>query len=92
MYSDFVFLDRFLFELLCKNTHTDTQTHTDSNEYPIVAFSKNATIMTKGGPTYYVRNGVNLGSLLKYYRHFKNRQNAKILSSLQKLLNIIFRY
>ena len=40
MYSDFVFLDRFLFELSCKKTHT----HRDSNEYPIVAFSKNATI------------------------------------------------
>ena len=26
-----------------KNTHTHT--HRDSNEYPIVAFSKNATIM-----------------------------------------------
>ena len=36
----FVFLDRFLFELSCKNTHK----HRDSNEYPIVAFSKNATI------------------------------------------------
>ena len=49
MYSDFVFLDRFLFELSCKNTHTQTRTHThthrDSNEYPIVAFSKNATII-----------------------------------------------
>ena len=53
MYSDFVFLDRFLFELSCKNTHTHTHkhthththTHTDSNEYPIVAFSKNATII-----------------------------------------------
>ena len=48
MYSDFVFLDRFLFELSCKNTHTHTHKHThthrDSNEYPIVAFSKNATI------------------------------------------------
>ena len=54
MYSDFVFLDRFLFELSCKNTHTQTHTHThkhghththtDSNKYPIVAFSKNATI------------------------------------------------
>ena len=44
MYSDFVFLDRFLFELSCKNTHTHTNTHTHSNEYPIVAFSKNATI------------------------------------------------
>ena len=44
MYSDFVFLDRFLFELLRKNTHTHkhgrTHTHRDSNEYPIVAFSK----------------------------------------------------
>ena len=48
MYSDFVFLDRFLFELSCKNTHTHKHTHThrDSNEYPIVAFSKNATIIT----------------------------------------------
>ena len=51
MYFDFVFLDRFLFELSCKNTHTHTQTwththtHRDSNEYPIVAFSKNATII-----------------------------------------------
>ena len=48
MYSNFVFLDRFLFELSCKNTHTHkhghththTHTHTDSNEYPIVAFPK----------------------------------------------------
>ena len=45
MYSDFVFLDRFLFELSCKHTHTHTHTHKDSNEYPIVAFSKNATII-----------------------------------------------
>ena len=45
MYSDFVFLDRFLFELSCKNTHTHTNTHRDSNEYPIVAFSRNATII-----------------------------------------------
>ena len=46
MYSDFMFLDRFLFELSCKNTHTHTHKHThrDSNEYPIVAFPKNATI------------------------------------------------
>ena len=51
MYSDFVFLDRFLFELSCKNTHTHghTHTHRDSNEYPIVAFSKNATIIIKAG-------------------------------------------
>ena len=57
MYSDFVFVDRFLFELSCKNTHThthgdththtQTHTHTDSNEYPIAAFSKNATIKIK---------------------------------------------
>ena len=55
MYSDFVFLDRFLFELSCKNTHTHTHTNThthrerererDSNEYPIVAFSKKASII-----------------------------------------------
>ena len=31
MYSDFVFLDRFLFELSCKHTHTNT--HRDSNKY-----------------------------------------------------------
>ena len=38
MYSNFVFLDRFLFELSCKNTHTHTHTHThtDSKEYPLV--------------------------------------------------------
>ena len=51
MYSNFVFLDRFLFELSCKNTYTHKQTrkhtHTDSNEYPIVAFSKNATITSR---------------------------------------------
>ena len=51
MYSD------FFFELSCKNTqtHTHTQKHThththrerDSNEYPIVAFSKNATIIRR---------------------------------------------
>ena len=52
MYSDFVFIDRFIFELSCKNTHTDTHTHThtDSNEYPIVAFSKNATIIKPRQP------------------------------------------
>ena len=44
MYSDFVFLDRFLVQ---KHTHTHTHTHTDSNEYPIVAFSKNATIIRR---------------------------------------------
>ena len=37
MYSNFVFLDRFLFELSCKNTQTrkHTHTHRDSNEYSI---------------------------------------------------------
>ena len=56
-------------------------------------------IITKGGPAYYGRNGVGLGSysLLKSYwnsryRHFKNGLNAKILSSPQKLLSIIFRH
>ena len=34
-YSNFLFLDRFLFELSCKNTHRD------SNEYSIVAFKRN---------------------------------------------------
>ena len=51
MYSNFMFLDQFLFELSCKSTHAHTHahihrhTHRDSNEYPIVAFSKNATII-----------------------------------------------
>ena len=52
MYSNFVFLDQFLFELSCKKTHTQTHTHThahtDSNEYPIVVFSKNATVTKRG--------------------------------------------
>ena len=45
--------DRFLYELSCKNSlshthgHTHTHTHTDSNEYSIVAFSKNATIISQ---------------------------------------------
>ena len=45
-----MFLDQCLFELSCKcnpllhtNTHTDT--NTDSEEYSIVAFCKNATII-----------------------------------------------
>ena len=36
MYSDFVFLDRFLFELSCKNTHTHkhgTHTHTHTHTH-----------------------------------------------------------
>ena len=45
--NELVFLDLFLFELSCKNKHTHghTHTHRDSNEYPIVVFSKNATII-----------------------------------------------
>ena len=48
MYSNFVFLDQFLLSYRAKthtHTHTNTHTHRDSNEYPIVAFSKNATII-----------------------------------------------
>ena len=47
MCSNFTFLDQLLFELLCKNTHTDTHihTHTGFDEYSIVSFCKNATIM-----------------------------------------------
>ena len=43
MYSNFMLLDRLLFELSCKNmeTHTHTHTYTDSEEYSIVAFCKN---------------------------------------------------
>ena len=44
MYLNFIFLDQFLFELLCKNTHTQkhTQTHTNSIWlYSIVVFCKN---------------------------------------------------
>ena len=51
MYSNFIFLiSYFLFELSCKNTHTQTWTHicmrtqTHTHEYSIVAFSKNSTI------------------------------------------------
>ena len=50
MYSNFMFLDRFLFELSCeKNAHTnkETHTHTEFYEYSIVVFSKNATINTE---------------------------------------------
>ena len=43
MYSNFMFLDRLLFELSCKKTHTHT--HTDCDEYSIVAFCKNTTII-----------------------------------------------
>ena len=45
MYLNFRFLDQFLFELSCKNTHTHTHTdpHKDSNEYSIVAF---CTVLT----------------------------------------------
>ena len=51
MYLNFMFLDRFLFELSRKNTHTQKHTHThtdthkDSDESSVVAFRKNATIM-----------------------------------------------
>ena len=62
MYLNFMFLDRLLFELLCKththtdahthththahaHTHTNTHTHRDSDEYSIVAFCKNTTII-----------------------------------------------
>ena len=53
MYSNFMFLNQFLFELSCKkHTHTETHTHThthtdalkDSDEYSIFVFCKNATI------------------------------------------------
>ena len=37
MYSNFMFLDQFLFELSCKNTltwkHTDMHTHTHTDAY-----------------------------------------------------------
>ena len=58
-YLNFMFLDQFLFELLCKSTeiqkHTHTHTHThihkdaqtDSDEYSIVSFCNNATITRK---------------------------------------------
>ena len=52
MYSNFMFLDRFLLSYRAKthkHTHTNTDAHTyrDSDEYSIVAFSKNATIITR---------------------------------------------
>ena len=47
--DSFMFIDRLLFELSCKNMetqkHENTHTHTDSDEYSIVAFCKNATII-----------------------------------------------
>ena len=44
-----MFLNRFLFELSCKTTETwkHTHTHTHTNEYSIVAFCKNATIINR---------------------------------------------
>ena len=43
-------IDILLFELPCKNTetqkHGNTETHTDSDKYSIIAFSKNATIIS----------------------------------------------
>ena len=50
MYLSFLFLDQFLFELLCKNTYTHT--HRDSDEYSIVGFCKNVTIQK------YKNNGI----------------------------------
>ena len=44
MYLNFMFLDQFLFELSCKNTHTQGNTHTHPDKFFIVAFCKNATI------------------------------------------------
>ena len=38
MYSNFMFIKRLPFELSCKNTETRKHTHTDSDEYSIVAF------------------------------------------------------
>ena len=50
IYSNFMIIDILLFELPCKNTetqkHGNTETHTDSDKYSIIAFSKNATIIS----------------------------------------------
>ena len=48
MYSKFMFIDQLLFELSCKNMETQKHgnTHTDSDDYSIVAFCKNATIIS----------------------------------------------
>ena len=49
IYSNFVLIDRLLFELSYKTQkhetqkHRNTETHTDSDEYSVVAFCKNAT-------------------------------------------------
>ena len=47
---NFMFLDRLLLELSCKNTetHTHMHTHRESDEYAIVAFCENATIIKNG--------------------------------------------
>ena len=53
MYSNFMFIHQLHFELSCKHTetrkyrNTETHTHTDSDEYSIVAFCKNETIIIK---------------------------------------------
>ena len=41
MYSNFMFLDQFLFELSCKHTHTHThiRTHIKTDEYCTVAYN-----------------------------------------------------
>ena len=48
MYSNIMALDRLLFELSC--TNPETHTHTDFDEYPIVAFCKKATITSTTMP------------------------------------------
>ena len=44
MYSDFVFLDQFLFELSCKNTHTHMDTHTDTNTHTHTHTQNHSTV------------------------------------------------
>ena len=72
MYSNFVFLDRFLFH-----------PHTDSNEYPIVAFSKNATIKILD---------LTLDNKLTFDSHIstlcqKTGKQVQVLSRLSHVLN-----
>ena len=62
-------LDQFLFELSCKNPHRNTHTHIDahkdSDEYFIVSFCKNATIILKH---YDVYNNIYLIPTLPIHR------------------------
>ena len=76
MYSNFMLIDQLLFELSYKNTETgkrrNTETHTDSDEYFIVAFCKNSTITRKRfseKPIVAFTNSTVLNFILDFYMY-----------------------